>query len=104
MSTESNTPVNFRQSKKTLGLNNKPCRYYLGERYPGVYFNQQEAKCMFYFLSGYKNKKIAELMSLSSKTVGFYCFRMRHKVPCQSKADLISLVKNTDFLKNYSSK
>ena len=73
-------------------------RYYLGNKYPGVYFTSQEARCMVYFLQGLSNAKIGKILQLSTKTVGYYCSRMRLKVCCRTKLMLAELVKATDFM------
>ncbi|HVV69326.1 MAG TPA: LuxR C-terminal-related transcriptional regulator [Gammaproteobacteria bacterium] len=73
-------------------------RYYLGNKYPGVYFTNQEAKCMVHFLKGLSNAKIGKILQLSTKTIGYYCSRMRFKLGCRTKLMLIELIKTTDFM------
>lgn len=82
-------------------MKNKPhmrTKYYLGKEYTDIYFTEQEARCMFYFLKGYASKEIGIMMQISKRTVIFYCYNMRKKVHCSSKNELVNLILKTDFL------
>jgi DNA-binding CsgD family transcriptional regulator len=78
----------------------KRIRYYLGEKYPEIYFTSQEAKCMFYCLNRLSSKKTSQLMKINFRTVEYYRENMREKVGATSKRDLIAKIKETHFM-NY---
>ncbi len=73
-------------------------RYYLGKKYPEKYFTHREAMCMLYMLQGLNYKQIANLLSLSPRTVGFYCSNMRIKLRCKSKKELVHAMRQLDFM------
>ena len=73
-------------------------RYYLGQKYPGVYFTSQEAKCMFYCMHRLSSKKISSLMNINFRTVEYYRGNMRDKIGAISKKDLIDKIKKTPFM------
>ncbi len=78
----------------------KRTRYYLGEKYPGIYFTPQEAKCMFYCINRFTSKKTSQLMKINFRTVEYYRENMREKIGAISKKDLITKIKETYFM-NY---
>lgn len=73
-------------------------RFFLGDKFPDVYFTAQEAKYIYYALQGFSNKKIARLMLLSPRTLTYYCENIRKKIPCKNRKALTSIIKNTDFM------
>lgn len=75
----------------------KSIKYFLGRSFPDVYFTYREARCMLYLLENQSNRKIAEIMGLSMRTVEFYVRNMRLKLGAKSRAHLIELVKKSDF-------
>jgi DNA-binding CsgD family transcriptional regulator len=79
-------------------------RYYLGEKYPNIYFTHQEATCMLYMMQGLNYKQIAQVISLSPRTIGFYCMNMRGKLRCKTKGELVKLIKQTSFMSFISEK
>ncbi len=72
--------------------------YLLGEPFSDAYFTKREAECMMLIMQGYTNTQVAQLLSLSSRTVEFYIKNMRRKTGCESKADLMNAIAKTDFL------
>lgn len=73
-------------------------RFYLGKKYPHIYFSEQEAYCMKYMLQDYTYKRIGQILRLSPHTVAFYSHNMSAKLYCQGKDELIQKVKESDFL------
>ena len=76
----------------------KRTRYYLGEKYPGIYFTSQEAKCMFYCMNRFTSKKTSQYMKIDFRTVESYRENMREKIGAISKKDLISKIRKTHFM------
>ncbi len=81
---------------------NKPERYLIGGDYEDVYFTRQEARCMVCMLKGATVKATADTLDLSPRTAEFYVNKMKDKLKCPSKADLIRAVIDSDFLDNVS--
>lgn len=75
-------------------------RYYLGDKYPNIYFTEQEFRCITYLVIGKTYKEIANIIGLSHRTVGFYFSNIRYKLKCRSKRDLMYIVKNTELNKS----
>ncbi len=73
-------------------------KYYLGSLYPNVYFTSQEARCMYHALLGLNYEKTAEIMRLSSRTIGYYFNNMRSKTNASHKKFLIQTIKKTEFM------
>lgn len=86
------------KSEKLIDSNQKYQRCYLGEKYPNIYFTYREATCMLYMMQGLTYKQIAQVISLSPRTIGFYCMNMRGKLRCKTKGELVKLIKKTAFM------
>lgn len=74
-------------------------RYYLGNKYPGIYFTYHEAVYMFYCIKGLVNKEIAVKMQLSPRTLNFYCDNMRRLLQCKNRRMLVQKVILSDFMR-----
>lgn len=72
--------------------------YFLGSRYPGVYFTKREAESMFWLMHGLTIAQAAAQLNLSPRTVEFYVKNMKNKLGCASKKRLIEKVYQTDLL------
>lgn len=64
-------------------------RHYLGNKYPGIYFTKTEVQCLECFIAGFTNRKTAEALNLSDRTVEFYLNNMKEKLTCSTKKQLI---------------
>lgn len=91
------------QGSNTMSKNTKPKpprkKYFLGDKYPRVYFGPREAQCMRYALKGKTIPGIAVSLALSPRTVEYYFQKMRWKLKCRTKSELIERILETDFLK-----
>ena len=76
----------------------KPKRYYLGKKYPQVYFTRREAECMLLLIHGKTIKEAAKIIGLSYRTVEFYLKNMKIKLNCNSRSQLIGQALDSDFL------
>lgn len=73
-------------------------KYYLSPSYPDVYLSCREAQCVAYFLKGYSNRIIGNILNLSSKTIDSYTDNIKKKLNCRSKAELIVKICQTNFM------
>lgn len=64
---------------------------------------KREAECMVHLFRGLNPKDIANELGLSSRTVEFYFNNLRRRVGCKTKAELIDLVSNSDFMDKVNS-
>ncbi len=71
---------------------------YLGEKYPGIYLTTREAECACFLLRGYTSKGIGRALALSTRTVDFYIKRMKVKLSCRRREQLISHLIRSDFV------
>ncbi len=74
-------------------------RYYFGDAYPEIYFSPCQARCMAYFILGFSNTRVAEVLNLSPRTVDAYTIEMRKKLNCYSKKAMVEKVRQTAFMK-----
>ncbi len=72
--------------------------YYLGDEYPDVYLTKREAECMFWVAQGCTITETALAMQLSGRTVEFYVKKMKLKLNCASKKELIEKILQTNLL------
>ncbi len=93
-------PHNSYQTSSKNPYSRERRHYFLGGKFSGIYFTPQEAQCMLHLLNGCNYKKTGLAMRLSSRTVNYYCNRMREKLRCKNKKELIELVSDTDFVQN----
>jgi DNA-binding CsgD family transcriptional regulator len=73
--------------------------YYLGDQYPNVYLTKREAECMFWLVQDNTINATAIKMNLSARTVEFYVKKMKLKLLCVNKKQLIHKVLQTPLLK-----
>lgn len=79
----------------------KPAKTYaLGPKYQNINLTPQESECMKLAIRGKTIPKIATALNLSPRTVEFYFGKMRKKLQCSTKSELIEKVIESDFLKN----
>lgn len=95
-----------REKRLQAKANPKPKReskkYRLGGKFEHVYFTPREAQCMILLLKGQTINSVAEELLLSPRTVEFYVKNMKAKLQCRTKFELVSVVHNSEFLKNYN--
>ena len=71
---------------------------YLGEKYPGIYLTARESQCARFLLRGYTSKGIGQALALSTRTVDFYINRMKVKLNCRRRDQLINHLIRSDFI------
>lgn len=76
-------------------------KYTLGEPLPRIYFTQREAECVMQILQGKTMNEAGEILNLSPRTVEYYLSKIKQKLKCRKKRDIIELVSASDFVKNF---
>lgn len=76
-------------------------RFSLGDKFPDVIFTRREAECMMEFLNGKTILAVAKTLSISHRTVEFYLKKMKNKLDCKTKSELISKILISDLMENY---
>jgi DNA-binding CsgD family transcriptional regulator len=76
-------------------------KYTLGEPMPSIYFTQREAECVMQILQGKTMNETGEILHLSPRTVEYYLGKIKRKLNCKKKREIIKLVTDTDFVKNF---
>jgi DNA-binding CsgD family transcriptional regulator len=64
-------------------------KYYLSGEYDGIYLTSRERETLCYLLKGFNLQEIAQLMSLSSRTVEEYSSFIRGKLGFKFNRDLV---------------
>jgi DNA-binding CsgD family transcriptional regulator len=77
-------------------------KYTLGEPMNSVYFTQREAECVMQIMKGKTLHETGQNLSLSPRTVEYYLNKIKRKLHCRKKREIIQLVATTDFVKNFS--
>lgn len=77
-------------------------RYPLGTNHPGVYLTKRQAQCIKHLIEGKSVKEIGSILNLSPRTVDDYLKKLRAKLGCYRREQLIALIKNSDFHKHYA--
>lgn len=82
-------------SKKIL--NKQPVNFSIDSNYDLVGLSRQESFCLFYFIHGYSAKKIAREMSLSVSTIETYLNRVKHKLGCKKRSQLVEKIHHVNL-------
>lgn len=81
--------------RKTTGYYDaKTRRFFLGDAFGNARLSPKQYQVFKYILLGYSSKKIAECLSMSSRTIEAYTDTIKHKLRCQSKGDIIAAAIN----------
>ncbi len=81
-----------------IGRSKKRFQYTVGERYPGVYFTQREAECLYYLGRGLTITATAKMLELSPRTVEFYVKNMKVKVKLRTKSQLVEMAHDVGLM------
>ncbi|MCD6047487.1 MAG: putative sensory box sensor histidine kinase/response regulator [Gammaproteobacteria bacterium] len=79
-------------------------KYYLSGKYQGVYLTRREAECLICLPRGLTSKQIAETLNISFRTVEQYLSHLRIKLHCKSRAALIQVAIECEFLEGIKPK
>ncbi len=69
--------------------------------YPFNLLSQMEGNCFQLLLNGYTNTDIGKMFNLSSKTIDSYVARIKYKLNCRSKVQLIQMAKEIGIVEHY---
>ena len=76
-------------------------RYYFSDSNSKLYLTHREAGCMSYIIQGMTIKETAKQLGLSHRTVEFYLKRIKIKLNCNNRHNLIELLNNEGFIAKY---
>jgi|SRR5262249_14471044 len=92
----------IKDTRATLVISRpKPKKYWLGEKYPGVYFTEREAQTISHFFHGKTIVEVAKMLNLSHRTIEFYLKNMKLKLNCRFKSELMGKVVESEFFEVY---
>lgn len=92
---------NYQGVDYQIPIERRSNKYNLGEPLTSIYFTQREAECVIELLQGKTMVQTGEILNLSPRTVEYYLGKIKQKLGCRKKKDIISLVSQTDFVKNF---
>lgn len=85
-----------------INYDRRSFKYELGEPLSSVYFTQREAECVIQVLRGKTMNETGDILRLSPRTIEYYLGKIKRKLNCRKKKEIIQLVSQTDFVKNFS--
>lgn len=74
-------------SKKII--NREAFSFQIDSSYASIDISKQESQCLFYFFHGYTIKLIAKELKISPATVETYLNRIKHKLGCTKRSQII---------------
>ena len=86
------------KSRKNLSPN---IRIPLSGEFNGYYLTRREAQCVFHAMNKLTIQETAHQMALSPRTIEFYLKRIRTKLKCRRKKELITKLNQTNFKERY---
>lgn len=75
-------------------------RFYIGRPYADSYLTTREAQVVVHFLMGKTIDATAVSLQLSPRTIEFYVRNMKFKLQCRTKAELIKMIKESEFMQS----
>lgn len=85
-------------SNRQYVLAGKKQSYPIVERYPVEGLSVRETECLFFLMRGKSARAIGSRLSLSGRTVEYYLIRLKNKLKCTNKAQLIEKAIDLDLL------
>jgi|GEM_PF-2043827 len=71
------------------------------EETAGLYFTQREGECVMQLLRGKTMNEIGETLQLSPRTIEYYLNKIKKKLNCKKKKEIIEIVSQTNFVKSF---
>ena len=78
-------------------------RYYLGQNYPNIYFTLREMDVAILLIKNHTYQQIANILTLSARTIEYYTKQIRLKLRCEKKSESIQLLRTMEVIQNYDS-
>lgn len=72
-------------------------RIFLGPEYPDIYLTLRESE-LAQLLEEFKYREIAELLSVSRRTIEYYTMNMKKKLRCRNKRELVYVIRHSGLL------
>ena len=88
-----------KKSKRRPPVHQHVDHYKLGKQHPGAYLTGREAECVTLLLEGYSDEKISRLLHVSPRTIEYYLRKVKEKMHCKSKTEIVDKVKQTNFMR-----
>ena len=76
-------------------------KYQIGEPSKETYLTQREADCMILLLQGKTLSQTGLALQLSPRTVEYYLNKIKRKLNCRKKKEVIHIVSKTQFIKMF---
>jgi DNA-binding CsgD family transcriptional regulator len=94
-----------RKYRQTRHEREKPVSptYYLGAKFPNIYFTKREAETLYFLLQGKTIVETGDCLNLSARTIEFYVKNMKLKVGVKSKVELLEKIRDTAIIKQLHS-
>ena len=78
----------------TQGLDNQSRTF----RYGDISFSFREAQCIHYLLKNYSAKQTSKQLNISPKTVEFHIARVKNKLNCNTKSQIVDKAIELGFI------
>lgn len=78
-------------------------RYYLSGKYEAIYVTRREAQCLVGLPRGLTSKHIAKILKISYRTVEIHLGKVKEKLSCHTRAQLIEALIECRFLEKIQS-
>lgn len=90
--------INITDEARENFINKTPInKFFILNKSDNVYLTKREAECAAYMLAGATAKQIAKKLSISFRTVESYFEKMKVKLNCPTKEDLIKFILETNI-------
>lgn len=76
-------------------------RYYLGEKYPDIYFTTREMDVASLLLNNLIYQEMGRILKISPRTVEYYARRIRIKLGCNKKSESVQLLRKIKAVQDY---
>ena len=76
-------------------------RVYLNVPFSHIYFSRRESECLYGLSQGCSLRQVADNLQLSVRTIEYYVKNMKRKLGCNSRTELVSLVIENGFCRQY---
>ncbi|MFU8797319.1 MAG: helix-turn-helix transcriptional regulator [Gammaproteobacteria bacterium] len=77
-------------------------RYYLSGKYKHVYLTVREAQCLASLIDGHTAKECARLLEISPKTVHIHLDKIKQKLNCHRRSELVNHAQQSGFRSIYT--
>ena len=94
----------YKFDNKFSNTKNLPCCYILGDNQASLFLTDRQQECLFLLIRGKSAKQIANILAVSLRTVEDHIIKIKQKLNCYNKSQLIEKAIDSGFLYYISSK